>query len=471
MSVRVRFAPSPTGHLHIGSLRVAIFNWLFARHEGGKYLVRIEDTDLERSKKEYVDSILGSLEWMSLMPDEKIVFQMSRLDEHKKAALTLLNNGQAYPCFCEPKDKDVIGKYSGECRDKSYTKQDLEKPHAIRFKVPKNCERITFNDLIHGEITVEADQLDDFIILRRDGTPIYNFVVVVDDIYMQITHVIRGDDHISNTPKQVLLYNAFNKIAPKFAHLPMILGKDGSKLSKRDAATAAVEYKQAGYLADALFNYLVRLGWACGDQELFSKKELIDLFTLEGIGKKSAIFDIKKLDWLNGIYIRELRLNQFLEAINQIDAKLTTQLAKAWGDKLEFVFKLYQERAKSILSLANDIIALASEPQKLDLELIAKWKSDKTYLLVQDYIERLEVLEHLEHDELLNIAEDICEEYGVKLVELAQAMRLSFCGSVQSPGICDILIAIGRDNAISRMQRLLEEWSKKEPEHIVLRKV
>ncbi len=453
MSVRVRFAPSPTGHLHIGNLRAAIFNWLFARHHGGKFLLRIEDTDIARSKQEYVDSILASLEWLTLTADEKPVFQMERLFEHKEAVKKLLEQGKAYPCFCEPKEISEVGfKYPGTCRNLQYSKDDLTKPHAIRFRLPEN-KSVTFKDLIRGKITVDLDQLDDFVIVRREGVPIYNFVVVIDDIYMQITHIIRGEDHIPNTPKQILLYEAFGKIPPIFAHLPLILGKSGAPLSKRDAATSVTIYKEEGYLPDALFNYLVRLGWAYGDQEVFSKEELVKLFNLEKVGKKGAVFDTKKLQWLNGVYIRELTLTSFLTTI---DSNLAKRLDESWQEKLEIVFKLYQERAKSVVELANDILALNEVPLSLDITLIDKWHTKQTHLLIQDFIERLEILEHMSYEELSNIAKSISEEYGAHIIELAQTIRLALCGKVQSPGIFEMIMLLGREKTILRLTNVLE---------------
>ena len=276
--IRVRFAPSPTGHLHVGSVRVAMFNWLFARHNGGKYLMRVEDTDVARSTKEFLDSQLSSLKWLDLLPDEQIVYQMSRIEEHKKVVENLLQKKLAYPCFCKQVDlqtkRDVamqLGKKSGydrTCRNKEYTQEDLKKPHAIRFAIPDDVKFIEFKDLIRGKVRVETEQLDDFVIMRsacpeeqhaasRRGVPTYNFVVVIDDIFQKVSHVIRGEDHISNTPKQILIYNALNATPPVFAHLPLILGPAGNRLSKRDAAVSVQDYRQQGFLNDALFNYLV----------------------------------------------------------------------------------------------------------------------------------------------------------------------------------------------------------------------
>ena len=281
--VRVRFAPSPTGHLHIGSLRTALFNWLFARHIQGTFLLRIEDTDIERSKAEYTQSIMGSLAWCGLTPDEPVVIQSDRIKEHQRVAQQLIKEGKAYRCICTPQeveqriqaqsgDDHSFAKYDGTCRDAGH---DGSKPSVIRFKIGA-IHDVSFDDIIRGPIRVNTQELDDFIIIRSDGTPMYNFVVVVDDAFMRITHVIRGEDHIPNTIKQILLYQACNYQLPQFAHLPMILGPSGEKLSKRDGAVSALEYKHNGYLPDALINYLARLGWAHGDQEIFTRQELIE---------------------------------------------------------------------------------------------------------------------------------------------------------------------------------------------------
>lgn len=466
--VRVRFAPSPTGHLHVGSARVAIFNWLFARHNDGKFLVRIEDTDINRSKQEFVDSIISSMEWLRINADEDIVYQMQNLEKHKSIISKLKEQGLIYPCFCpmnldsvnldsvnlDSKNQDVRG-YSGVCRDKIFTEEDLKKPHAFRFRLPDKKE-IIFDDLIRGKIRIELKQLDDFVVVRSDGIPTYNFVVVIDDIAMDITHIIRGEDHISNTPKQILIYEALNKKPPIFAHLPLILGKNGARLSKRDAATSLEEYKDLGILPDAMFNYLIRLGWSHGDQEVFTREEIIKFFSLDNVGKKGAIFDIKKLQWLNGIYIRELNLKEFMVAIDTQGDESHKDKLEIWGDDLEKVFELYKSRAVSIKDLAHDIISLANDPE-IDIDLISKWRTDNTNMLVEDFIERLEIIDTLEHDLLLVEANKVCEEYGAKLVELAQAVRLGLTGTVKSPGIFDIITVLGEHRTIQRLNKLLEK--------------
>lgn len=466
MKIRVRFAPSPTGHLHIGGIRTAAFNWLFARHMGGTYLLRIEDTDVVRSKREYLESQLASLQWFGLEPDEPIVYQLARGHEHVAAAKKLMEQGKAYPCFCPPRDADQVvhdldqgigSKYDGTCRDKAYTQEDLNKPHALRFKLPHGLEMVEFEDVILGTIKVPADQMDDFIIIRRDGTPIYNFCVVVDDIFMQITHVIRGQDHVSNTPKQVLYYHALGAQVPLFAHIPLILGPAGNKLSKRDASVSVEEYRAQGFVAEALFNYLVRLGWAHGDQEIFTKDEMIKAFTLETVGKKGAIFDIKKLEWLNGVYIRQTEPQDLMKHIKAMNAQYALDLEGLWDkEKLYALLHEYKQRAVTLHDLYKGIVAFAQHPTQLDVSLIAKWRTEKTAGLVQDFLQALSTTE-LGHDSLLAAAKAVCEKHEEKLVSLAQPLRLALTGSVTSPGVFELISIMGKESAVKRISTLLAQ--------------
>lgn len=465
--VRVRFAPSPTGHLHIGSVRAAIFNWLFARHNEGDFLVRIEDTDRVRSKQEYVDSILTSLEWLGLNSDEPLIYQSKRTDEYKKVINQLLEQGLAYPCFCKPEDaqekvkkleKGIATKYNGACRNKSYTQKDLEQPHAIRFKLPEHLKSISFEDKIRGTVTVELDQLDDFVIWRRDEMPTYNFCVVIDDIFMNITHVIRGEDHISNTPKQILIYQALKKDFPIFAHVPLILGASGGKLSKRDAAVSVIEYKKQGFLSDALFNYLVRLGWSHGDQEMFSKDEMIQYFSLDNVGKKGAIFDTKKLLWLNSVYIRNITFEEFLNAVKHLNNDKLEELTSAWNEgKLEQLFELHKERATTILQLVDDIILFALAPKNLDVSLIKKWVTAQTKILLEEFLKRSKEMEEYNHENLIKIAKLICDENATKLVALAQPLRLALTGKTASPGVFELLEILSLEEGNNRIRNLISQ--------------
>ncbi len=454
-TVRVRFAPSPTGHLHVGSVRVAIFNWLFARHHGGTYLLRIEDTDKQRSKQEYVDSQLASLKWLDLMPDEEPLLQSTRLQAHQEAAAQLVAQGKAYPCFCGPREGTGPSQYDGTCRDKKFTSEQLQKPHAIRFKLPKQEGELTFVDAIRGPITIGYDQLDDFIIVRGDGNPIYQLVVVLDDMHQSITHVIRGEDHISNTPKQILLYEALGAPVPRFAHLPLILGPSGNRLSKRDASVSVTEYKDAGYLPDALFNYLVRLGWAHGDQEIFTKDEMVQYFDLDAVGKKGAMFDAQKLQWLNGNYIRGKTPQALLDALGDVAGEYDNKLATLYDEKMRSkLMTLYQERAVTLVELAEKMLALAVAPQNHDLSLIKKWRVDSLSAVLQEFSSRVAQNSTLTHDELLAHAKELCAQYEIKLVQLAQPLRLALTGGIVSPGVFDLVVVLGKDESVRRINAL-----------------
>jgi glutamyl-tRNA synthetase len=462
---RVRFAPSPTGYLHIGSVRTTIFNYLFARHYGGTYLLRIEDTDLVRSRTEYTTALIRSLAWLGLSPDEEPLIQSSRMDEHMQSARDLMNTGKAYPCFCEPNDmqekiealdKGIGSKYPETCRYKEYSDADLLKPHAIRFKVPHTAQTISFNDMIRGKISMPMDQLDDFIIVRRDGVPTYNFAVVLDDLFMDITHVVRGEDHIPNTPKQILIYEALGKDAPDFAHIPLILGTQGNRLSKRDGSVSVEEFRDQGFLPSALFNYLVRLGWSHGDQEIFNRDELIKYFSFDSVGKKGAIFDIKKLEWLNGIYLRELTYEEFIKALKDISQYHVDRLTDVWPkEALKQLFELYKQRAKTLLEITDDLVAFSQSPDLENLEALMPWYSDKTLLLVESFLEGLDYTE-FNHDALLALARDITTEAGVKLVTLAQALRFALTGGVNSPSLFELVAILGKDHTAERLQRFIQ---------------
>lgn len=464
--VRVRFAPSPTGHLHVGSVRSAMFNWLFAKHNNGTYLLRIEDTDRERSKQEYFDSILHSFNWLNMVPDEPLVIQSERIKEHLKAAEWLRKNNLAYPCFCEAEDADkkiaeleqgIGAKYAGTCRDALYSEEDLKKPHAIRFKIPTHLDTVSFDDIIRGKITTARDQLDDFVIVRRDGSPTYNFVVVIDDIFMNISHIIRGEDHISNTPKQLLLYHAFKKEPPLFAHVPMILGPAGNRLSKRDAAVSVEEYRALGYLPEALFNYLVRLGWSHGDQELFTKEELISYFTLEKIGKKGSIFDLKKLQWVNSSYLRQKGAFETLQAIEAMSTETANHLKTVWSmPSLLALLSLYKDRATVLSTLATDILNLAQSPTTFDCNLLSKWYKPYTLSLIERFLKELEITTEWDLLKFQEISKIIIESENAKIIELAQPLRLAITGSIQSPGIFEIIEALGKEKTIERIKALYE---------------
>lgn len=456
-SVRVRFAPSPTGHLHLGSLRTALFNYLFARHEQGVFLVRIEDTDKERSKAEYVDSILSSLMWVDIKSDEPIVIQSERIARHQKVISQLLADRKAYRCYCmkdELKERagdDLFFKYDGRCRLRT-DQPDL--PYVVRFKLPEFNE-ISFDDLIRGSVTIPHDQFDDFIIARSDGTPMYNFVVVVDDADAHITHVIRGEDHISNTPKQILLYQACGYSVPQFAHIPLILGPSGDRLSKRDGATSVLAYKQMGYRPDAFVNYLVRLGWSHGDQEIFSREELIKFFTLDAVGKKGAIFDLNKLNWLNGVYMREYSAESLCNYIEEnMDQSFTRQFAQWNRDQLLQAIELYKGRVATLEELIREVALVYRGPSLYNEVDMKHWITPSTKDYLHNAVPMVEAIADFRADVVAQGIKRMAQEYGIKLPQLAQPMRIALIGKSSGPGVFEMMGLIGKKESIDRITAL-----------------
>ena len=462
--VRVRFAPSPTGHLHIGGLRAALFNWLFARHTTGTFLLRIEDTDLERSKPEYVDAILDAFAWVAISADEPIVIQSQQIAYHEQLVKQLLDSGKAYRCYCTPQDVaarqskrlgltvDYV-QYDGYCKTNVFS-HDNTAPGAVRFARPA-VDHVTFVDLICGSITFAMDQLDDFIITRSDGRPMYNFAVVADDARAGITHIIRGEEHLSNTPKQILLYEALGFPVPDFAHAPLILSPSGAKLSKRDAATSVIEYKRMGYLPDALVNYLVRLGWSHGDQEIFSRDELIQFFSLDQIGRKGAIFDQQKLDWINSVYIRAASDEDLLaRIIADVDSALLTQLNSFTHIQIISLIALYKERVKTLQELAAELRLVHDGPATITAEDKTLWLVPSIKAPLSTLIARYDELPAFTAPALSECAKSLCKELHSKLVSLAQPMRLALVGKTASPGIFELLAVVGKHTSIARLREL-----------------
>lgn len=465
--IRVRFAPSPTGHLHIGGLRAALFNWLYARHNNGSFLIRIEDTDLERSKPEYTDSIIASFKWCGIQSDEPIVIQSQRIAEHTKIIEQLLKNKRAYYCYCtqaevttrhgvEPEDPYTAVKYDGRCRNRVPTAHDAGKPHAIRFALPQDRTTISFNDLIRGTVTFDMDQFDDFIIARSDGSPMYNFVVVADDHHMGITHVIRGEDHISNTPKQIFLYEACGYSVPQFAHLPMILGPEGNRLSKRDGAMSVLEYRLNGYLPDALLNYLVRLGWAHGDQEVFTREELIAFFTLEAVGKKGSIFDQAKLDWINSVYIRERTPQSLLSYIHEHMDPNFASSCKNWDEAMVCAaIGFYQDRVATLRELMQEVQLFYKGPfEYTDEEYIAWCSSPEQKKIIEALKAACAGMSVWSKDALSHELKAFSKQHDLKFVALAQPLRLALIGKTAGPGVFDMAALIGQHETVQRLERL-----------------
>lgn len=443
-TVRVRFAPSPTGHLHIGGLRTALFNYLFARHNNGKFLLRVEDTDLKRSTQEYMDSQLEALKWVGIEADEPYFKQSERSEIYKKFIDQLLSEGKAYKAYTSAEQAqeraERMRKLYGT--DSSEYEEVEADSWVIRFKIDAG-ETITFHDAIRGEVTFSRDYFDDFIIARADGTPTYNFVVVIDDILMKITHIIRGEDHISNTPKQFLLYKALGVEPPVFAHIPLILNKDGGRLSKRDGATSVQAYRDMGYLPDALCNYLVRLGWSHGDQEIFSRPELIDYFTLDGVGKKGASFDIQKLNWVNQVY---LKATSDTDLILEIDQLTPNWSARYINHNLLQAVSIYKDRCHTLIELRDYIDVLFAGPLVVDLP-------DTEKCILKDFKNSLETISWHKED-LDKHIKLFLEEKNIKMPNLGKPLRIALVGSPNAPAIVEILLVLGKEEVIKRLANL-----------------
>jgi glutamyl-tRNA synthetase len=470
MSVRVRFAPSPTGALHIGGARTAIFNWLFARHHNGKFILRIEDTDRTRSTEESIAEILDAMTWLGLNWDEGPFRQSERLSIYQSYAEKLLEIGKAYRCYCTPEELErrrkeaekggKVYRYEGTCRNRLTTgliSHPSDKPFAIRLMTPK-VGSIEVEDLIRGTITFDAKEIDDFIIQKTDGFPTYNFAVVVDDATMNITHVIRGDDHIANTPKQILIYEALGYETPKFAHVSMILGPDKTKLSKRHGATSVVAYREMGYLPEALVNYLTRLGWSYGDQEIFSKEELVEKFTLENVGKSPAVFNPEKLLWLNSWYIRNKPAEEITKLVIPFLEKKGFRITL--DEKLIKIVTSLRERAKTLVELANLGDYFFTEEIKYDELARKKFLTPEVIPIFETLIDKFSSLTDFTVPELQKIFEEIIEKRGLKLVQVAQPVRVALTGGTVSPGIFEIMEILGKDKVIERLKRAIHRISK-----------
>jgi glutamyl-tRNA synthetase len=460
--VIVRFAPSPTGYLHIGGARTALFNWLLARHSGGKFVLRIEDTDQVRSTKESIDAILDSMTWLGLDWDEGPVYQTDRLHLYQEHVDRLLREGKAYPCYCTPEELEERRqkalkekrkpKYDGHCRH-------LNAPipgrtPAIRFKAPERGTTV-LRDLIKGTIEFANEELDDLVIQRSDGWPTYNFSVVVDDALMNITHVIRGDDHVNNTPRQILLYEAFGYPLPQFAHVPMILGADKTRLSKRHGATSVMVYKEMGYLPQALVNYLVRLGWAHGDQEVFTRQELTEKFSLENVGKSAAVFNTDKLLWLNGLYIRQESPETLARLLLPfLEQKGFQPRSQPW---LLEVVKTLQERSKTLVEMVEAAEFFFRSDFSVEEKAAKKHLTAGIKEPVEMLLARMEAAPELDEKTLEEMFKEIITARGIKLGALAQAVRVALTGKSVSPGIYEVLRIVGKEEALKRIRTAIEK--------------
>ncbi len=458
MKVVTRFAPSPTGHLHIGGGRTAIFCWLLARHFGGEFRLRIEDTDTERSKQEYTDSILASMKWLGLDWDGDLTYQSQRKDVYNKYVDKLLETGHAYYCDCSVEEVEAMRevarakgekpRYNGKCRERGL---GYAEGRVVRLKVPAEG-RVVFDDMVKGPIAVDVNELDDMVLRRADGMPTYNMAVVVDDYEMGVTHVVRGDDHVSNTPKQILIYQALGLAVPTFGHVPMILGPDKQKLSKRHGARAVVEYQQDGLLPEALVNYLVRLGWSHGDQEIFSLQELVKLFDGKNLNSSAAAFDPDKLQWLNGYYLKHTPLDKAVELTRPFIEKSGLSLD---GKNAEAAISLYIERASNLNDLAEQVKPYLQNIENVVFEEKAlnaldgqgKEQIKNVLALVRDTEFTAENLEHVIHDYV--------ETSGVKFKLVGTPLRSALIGLAGGPSIHLIMFALGKAETIKRLERAL----------------
>ncbi|MDA3043066.1 glutamate--tRNA ligase [Campylobacter sp. VBCF_06 NA8] len=453
-----RFAPSPTGYLHIGGLRTALFSYLYARANNGKFLLRIEDTDLKRNSVEAAKAIEEAFKWCSLDYDGEIVYQSSRFDLYKEYVQKLLDEGKAYKCYMSKAELDALRaeqearkerpKYDNRYRDFTGTPPVGIEP-VIRIKSPLDGT-IEFSDGIKGDMKFEAkDILDDFIIARSDGTPTYNFTVVIDDALMGVTDIIRGDDHLSNTPKQIVLYNALGFKVPKFYHVAMINGSDGSKLSKRHGATDVMEYKKMGYLPQALLNFLVRLGWSHGDDEIFSMDDMKKLFNPNNIGKSASTFNQTKLDWLNAHYIKNLSTTEACAHLLEFGVDIVNH------PKKELIIDQYKERAKTLAEMANGIATLINPLKIYDEKAYKKFINENSIALLAKFQEIL--TSNFVASEIEAKTMEFLEANEVKLKDLAQPLRVAITGTSVSPSIFEMIEILGSDEVKARISSLLQK--------------
>lgn len=468
--VRVRFAPSPTGHLHVGSARTALFNYLFARHHDGTYILRIEDTDLQRNTEESLAGILDALRWLGLEWDEGPYFQSERLEHYREHLAKLLDSGRAYSCFCTSEELDRMRdeqrkrgeapRYDGRCfhlsDEERQAKLEAGTPHVMRFRAHPEGET-TFTDAIRGDMRFPNNVVDDFVIIKSDGMATYQFAVVVDDALMEITHVIRGEDHLSNTPKQIQIYEALGYEPPNFAHIPLILAEDKGKLSKRHGAVWVGEFRADGYLPHALVNYLALLGWAYDDRtEIFSPDELIKHFTLEGVSRHPAVFDYKKLNWMNGTYIRDLSVEDFVQAALPVlvDAGVVpVDLNEEGHERLNKILNLLQTRVGTLSELPAQVGYFFSDSVEFDPKAVKRF-FERPYVpaLFESLLDSLVGLTPFTEDNLEPIFKGLASNLELRLGDVIQPVRVAVTGSTISPPMYDTLALLGRAKCCERLR-------------------
>ncbi|MCB0272499.1 MAG: glutamate--tRNA ligase [Bdellovibrionales bacterium] len=457
--VRVRFAPSPTGFLHIGGARTALFNYLYAKRHNGVFVLRVEDTDQARSTQEAAEAILDGLSWLGLSWDEGPFFQSERYDLYKEYIDQLVKEEKAYRCYCSPETLEQMREelkaqkkkpmYDGRCFSRRHEKND--QPFVIRFRVPQG--QTTVHDLVKGDVTVDHKEIEDLVIARSDGTPTYNFVVVVDDAVMKITHVIRGDDHLNNTPKQILMYQALGFDVPQFAHLPLILGQDKTRLSKRHGATSVQMYRDMGYFPHAILNFLVRLGWSHKDQEIFSMAEMIEKFDFDAVGKSPGVFNPEKLLWINQHYMKH---NSLEELVSGIEQYIEIPASRKNAPEMKKVIDALRDRAKTLDELAKLSSFYIQDEVVISKEDQLKFLTSDTKEPMQTFLQKIQSLNDWQHDALEKIFQETLTDHQLKFKSLGQPLRIILTASQFSPGIYDILEILGKDRSISRIQKALQ---------------
>ena len=458
--VITRFPPSPTGYLHVGGARTALFNWLYARHTRGRFVLRLEDTDVERSTQASVDAIFEALEWLGIDWDEGPYFQSQRFDIYKKYIRKLIDSGHAYYCTCTPEALEAMrergmaaaGKprYDGTCRNKGLGPTDGA---VVRFKAPRTGTTI-IKDVVKGNIVFQNADIDDFIIQRSDGSPMYNLAVVVDDITMQVNTIIRGDDHVSNTPKQILLYKAFGVSVPVFGHVPMVLGKDRARLSKRHGATSVTAYRDMGFLPGAFLNYLVRLGWSHGDQEFFTRDELIEKFSLENIGHSAGVFDMEKLTALNADHIKTTTPAKLAILLIPFLKKLGIEAKE--GPYLESVIKTLNARSKTLVEMAEKALFYFQDDIEYDEKAARKVLKPIAAAPLKELLARFADMDAFTEPLLEDAFKAVMAQTGLKLGKIAQPVRVALTGQTSSPGIFEIIEIIGKKKVMTRIEKAIE---------------
>jgi len=461
MSIRTRFAPSPTGYLHIGGARTALFSWLYARKHGGTFILRIEDTDLERSTVESVNAILEGMTWLGMEYDEGPFYQTRRFDRYQEVLRRLLDEGKAYHCYCTKEELDAMRaeqmarkekpRYDGRCRERRERRPGVQP--VVRFRNPDEGD-VVIEDLVRGRVVFDNQELDDLIIARSDGTPTYNFTVVVDDLEMDITHVIRGDDHLNNTPRQMNILSALGASVPKYAHVPMILGADGSRLSKRHGAVSVMQYRDDGYLPEALLNYLVRLGWSHGDQEVFSVDEMIEHFEITDINHSASSFNPDKLIWLNHHYLTHsdpIHVAHHLRwHLGQIEIDPTA------GPDPVAVVEAQRERCKTLMDMARHSAFFYREFAAYDEKAAQRNLTPESSKILEYLLDKLKVLEQWDKETIHGAVVEAAGELSVKLGDVAQPLRVAVTGTAVSPPIDLTLELLGRERTVARIERARE---------------